>query len=350
MISVVIPVYNEEQVLCDLYSRLSSVLDSIPDLHEVIVVDDGSTDHTKSILLDLHSRDPRWKLLSLSRNFGHQAAVSAGLHYSCGDAVAVMDGDLQDPPEELHRLLEAWRDGYQVVYAVRTLRKEGLLKRLAYWAFYRILRGLSALRIPLDSGDFCVMDRTVVEVLRSQPERTRFMRGLRTWAGFRQTGITYERPARGKGATKYSLARLFALAVDGIVSFSNVPLRIASWLGIGFCTSAALLVLFVLFWWASGMLIWGMRPANVLGWTSLFCMVLLGSGMQMLLLGIIGEYLARVYDEAKGRDPWIIGDARGFDEGAIEIPTGWHVSGNYYDQFVAPRKSVAVKHPFAESD
>jgi polyisoprenyl-phosphate glycosyltransferase len=345
MISVVIPVYNEEQVLADLYARLSRALDAIPDLYEVIVVDDGSTDRTRSMLLDVHSRDPRWKLLFFSRNFGHQAAVSAGLHYSCGDAVAVMDGDLQDPPEELHRLLDAWRDGYQVVYAIRTLRKESLLKRLVYCAFYRVLRVLSAIRIPLDSGDFCVMDRAVVEVLRSQPERTRFMRGLRTWAGFRQTGVTYERPARGKGTTKYTWARLFALAFDGIVSFSNVPLRIASWLGIGFCTSAALLVLFVLFWWASGMLIWGMRPGNVLGWTSLFCMVLLTSGMQMLLLGIIGEYLARVYDEAKGREPWIIGDARGFDEDGIEIPTGWHVSGNCCERSVVPRKRVAVKQP-----
>ena len=344
MISVVVPVYNEEQILSDLYSRLSRALDSIPDLHEVIVVDDGSTDSTRAMLLDLHSRDPRWKLLFLSRNFGHQAAVSAGLHFACGDAVAVMDGDLQDPPEELHRFLEAWRDGFQVVYAIRRLRKENLFKRLAYFAFDRVLRVLSAIRIPLDSGDFCVMDRTVVEVLHSQPGRTRFMR-LRTWAGFRQIGITYERHARDKGATKYTLARLFALAFDGIVSFSNVPLRIASWLGIGFCTSAVLLFLFVLGWRASRMTIWGMRPADVLGWTSLFCMVLLTSGM--LLLGMMGEYLARASDEVKGREPWIIGDARGFNEDAIAIPTGWHVSGNYHERSVAPRKSVAVKQPLS---
>ena len=210
MISIVIPVYNEKENISELYNRITSAAEQWGDDYEVVVVDDGSSDSSLQQLAMIHWQDPRWKVLSFSRNFGHQAAVSAGLFYSRGDVVALMDADLQDPPEELPRFLEKWREGYQVVYAIRTQRKEGLLKRACYKLFYRLLRRLASIDIPVDAGDFCVMDRMVVEVLRAMPERTRFVRGLRSWAGFRQVGVPYERSSRHAGAPKYTLSKLCA--------------------------------------------------------------------------------------------------------------------------------------------
>jgi glycosyltransferase involved in cell wall biosynthesis len=332
MISIVVPVHNEAEVILQLHLRLTKALGQLGETYEVIVVDDGSTDNSKAMLEAFHDRDPRWKLLCFSRNFGHQAAISAGLHYSQGDVVVVMDADLQDPPEALAGFLQKWREGYQVVYAIRSRRKENVAKRFAYWLFYRTLRRLSPIAIPLDSGDFCVLDRTVVDVLRSLPERKRFVRGLRTWAGFRQIGIPYERHARLGGETKYTIPKLFDLALDGIVSFSSAPLRIASWIGISFCAASLSLIGLVILWWALDLEVLGMRPRNAVGWTSLICLVLLSSGIQMLLAGIMGEYMARMYDEVKGREPWIIGDARGFDPRTVDGGPGWYVSRGRYSR------------------
>lgn len=328
MISIVIPVYNEEEVLPRLYSRLTQAADSWGEDFEVIVVDDGSTDSSAEQIEAKSLIDPRWKLLSFSRNFGHQTAISAGIHYAEGDAVVVMDADLQDPPEELGRFLAKWREGYQVVYAIRTRRKEGVVKRAAYAGFYRILKRVASIDIPLDAGDFCVMDRSVVDVLRSLPERSRFVRGLRSWSGFRQIGVEYERHARQAGEVKYTFSKLVRLALDGILSFSNVPLKLSSWLGIGFCGLAGLLIATVIGWWASDVQIFGMHPRNAVGWTSLCSLILLLSGLQMLVLGIVGEYLARVFDEVKARPPWIIARACGFEHGPLSQsearPVGWY--------------------------
>lgn len=325
MISIVIPVFNEAQLIPTLYDRLEAAAQTWGDVSEVIVVDDGSTDRSKEMLMELSAKNPRWKVLSFARNFGHQKAIAAGIHYTSGEVVAVMDADLQDPPEELKRFLDKWREGYQVVYAIRTRRKENIFKRMAYAAFYRLLNHIASIDIPLDSGDFCVMDRSIVNVMRALPERTRFVRGLRTWAGFKQTGIKYERHERYAGEAKYTLTSLFKLAFDGIVSFSSLPLKLASWLGVCFCVASFLFIALVLFWRTTGVLIFGMRPSNALGWTSLVSLILFVSGLQMLLIGIIGEYLARVFDEVKGREPWVIADASGFTGPVQFQKIGWHV-------------------------
>jgi dolichol-phosphate mannosyltransferase len=317
--------YNEQAVLGTLYERLTAAARSWGDDYEVIAVDDGSRDGTLAGLSEIHRRDPRWKVLSFSRNFGHQTAVSAGLHYASGDVAAVMDADLQDPPEELNKLLDQWRAGYHVVYAIRANRKEGVLKRAAYAGFYRLLRKLAAIDIPLDAGDFCLMDRAVVDVLASLPERTRFVRGLRCWAGFRQTGVVYDRPARAAGATKYSLGKLVRLAADGIFSFSSAPLKLSSWLGIGCCAASAVLIVALVVWWASNVPLLGMRPGAAVGWTSLFSLVLFLGGLQLLMIGFIGEYLARVFEETKGRPPWVIAGALGFDQSLPRAAVGWYV-------------------------
>jgi polyisoprenyl-phosphate glycosyltransferase len=223
MISIVIPVYNEEENIPTLYNRITHAAAKWGDEYEVVIVDDGSSDESLQQLKMIHQRDPRWKVLSFSRNFGHQTAVSAGMFYCHGDVVATMDADLQDPPEELHRFLEKWREGYHAVYAIRTKRKEGLLKRACYKIFYRVLRWLASVEIPMDAGDFCVMDRAVIDVLKAMPERTRFVRGLRSWSGFRQVGVAYERSLRHAGASKYTFSKLLQLAVTGIAAVQQCP-------------------------------------------------------------------------------------------------------------------------------
>src|SRR5262245_55122257 len=218
-VSVVIPCYNEEEVLPELFQRVTAAAEKWSCDWEVVCVDDGSRDRTWQMVASQHQADARWRGLSFARNFGHQTAVSAGIYYATGDAVIVIDADLQDPPEELWRFIKAWQEGSEVVYAIREKRKEGPLKRGAYWFFYRLLARIVSFQIPEDSGDFCLMDRRVVDVLKSMPERNRFVRGLRAWVGFRQVGIRYERSERVAGETKYSVAKLFRLAFDGIFSF-----------------------------------------------------------------------------------------------------------------------------------
>ncbi|HMK35397.1 MAG TPA: glycosyltransferase family 2 protein [Desulfomonilaceae bacterium] len=233
MISVIVPVHNEEEVMLELYGRLKAEAERWNESFEVLMVDDGSTDSSWQMIQQFHESDSRWKGIRLGRNFGHQAAISAGLHFSKGDCVIIMDADLQDPPEEIHRFIEKWKEGWDVVFALRTHRKEGLFKRFCYKAFYRMLSALSHVSIPMDAGDFCLMDRRVVNILGTMPERSRFIRGLRSWVGFRQTAVAYERLGRAAGKAKYTYGKLIKLALDGIVSFTSTPLKLATLLGFG---------------------------------------------------------------------------------------------------------------------
>ncbi len=297
--SVVVPVMNEEEVLPELYARLRQVLETLGGSCELVFVDDGSTDATLELLRALAARDGRVRVLSFSRNFGHQAAVTAGLRASRGDAVVVMDGDLQDPPEVIPRLVQKWREGYQVAYAIRRDRKENWLKRQCYDAYYRILRSVANVEIPRDAGDFALMDRRVVDLLNAMPERNRFVRGIRAWVGFRQIGVEYERAARLKGRSKYSVRRLLILALDGLVSYSFAPLRLLT--NGGFVISA--LAFFLTVYLIVATLVWGVA---VPGWTSTVAVVLFLGGIQLLALGVIGEYVGRIFDEVKRRPVYIV--------------------------------------------
>lgn len=329
MISIVIPMYNEEANIPALYQRLTQAATTWDQEYEVVCVDDGSADTSLQRLTEIHQRDPRWKVLSLSRNFGHQAAVSAGLFYCQGEAVAVIDADMQDPPEELGRFLAKWREGYHVVYAIRTQRKESGLKRLGYALFYRLWHRLAALDMPVDAGDFCVMDRAVVDVLKALPERTRFVRGLRRWAGFQQIGLVYERAARHAGTPKYTFAALVRLAVTGILLFSSAPLRLVAWGGCCLCGLAMISLVLILAWALSEVSLFGMRPRDVAGWTSLVVLMLFIAGLQLLALGVIGQYVARIFDEVQGRPPWIIARALGIPVPSAQPGLGWFASQSY---------------------
>src|SRR3990167_8487919 len=229
--SVILPVYNEQGNLNSLYKRVTKVLVDLKKEYEVIFIKDGSHDKTKDILEDLHKKSNNIKIINFSRNFGHQTAVTAGLDFASGGQVAILDADLQDPPEILPKFFAKLDEGYDTVYAVRKKRKEGVIKKIAYDLFYRILRSISSTDIPLDSGDFCVMNRKVVEAINSLPERNRFIRGIRSWVGFKQIGIEYERAFRHAGESKYTVRKLFKLAFDGIFSFSYVPLQFMFLLG-----------------------------------------------------------------------------------------------------------------------
>jgi len=267
--------------------------------YELVFVNDGSRDGTAALLDGFAAADDHVRAVHLTRNFGHQAAVSAGLSLARGDAVAIMDCDLQDPPDILPKLIEAWRAGNHVVYGVRKKRKEWFGKRFAYWAFYRLLARISDLAIPLDSGDFCLLDRSVIELLEQLPERQRFVRGLRTWVGLRQIGVEYDRPARLAGVPAYTFRALIKLAMDGLVSFSNVPLQMVTRLGI----LSALFALIIAAWVVYAVLSGQSVPR---GWASLACLVLLMSSVQLISLGIIGEYMSRVFLEVKGRPTYLI--------------------------------------------
>jgi dolichol-phosphate mannosyltransferase len=306
-ISFVIPLFNEQENLPELHRRLRAALDPLDIEPEIILVNDGSSDATPTMIHMLSQADPRVVGVMLSRNFGHQAAVSAGIAECTGDAVIVMDGDLQDPPEVLEQFIARWRDGAEVVYAVRTKRKEGLLKRAAYGAFYRLLRKLSDIDIPLDSGDFGLMDRKVVNALLALPERQRFVRGLRCFVGFRQEGLVYERAGREAGAPKYTFKALVRLAMDGLISFSSAPLNLITYLGLGSCVFALGLIA-----WVMGRAIIGQRPPE--GWASTMVVVLFFGSVQLLSLGIIGEYLRRIFLEVKGRPTYIVRDVKRHNE------------------------------------
>ena len=308
VITAVLPVFDEKENLRALRDRLVPVLEKLGQgAWEVIFVDDASRDGSAELLDAMHAEEPRIKVLHFSRNFGHQAALTAGLEASRGEAVVLMDSDLQDPPEVLASFVEKWRAGFDVVYAIRRNRKEGLFKRAAYALFYRTMQLFANVRIPLDAGDFCLLDRVVVDELVRFREHHRFLRGLRSWLGFRQTGVEYDRDARAGGEPKYTLRGLVRLAAAGYLGFSTVPLRASAWLGFAAaCAGFALAV-----WAIASKLLGGDLPP---GWASTMSVMLFLGGVQLLVLGVIGEYLGRVYDEVRNRPMYVVRRRVGFAE------------------------------------
>jgi dolichol-phosphate mannosyltransferase len=313
LLSVVIPCYNEITVLPLLEERLRSTLGGLGMAWEVVFVDDGSQDGSYERLASLHGQDPRFKVVRFSRNFGHQAAIAAGLGFARGEAVAILDADLQDPPELLATCLTHWRDGDQVVYCQREERKERALMRWLYATFYRLLRASSEVAMPLDAGDFCLMDRRVVDVINRMPEHRVFVRGLRAWAGFRQRALPYARPARAAGETKYGFGRLASLAANGLFSFTLIPLRVATWLGLLLILLSGAWSVFVLAWRLLGFRVFGLTASELPGWTGFVLLLILFGSVQLVLLGVLGEYVGRIYEETKGRPRWVIEAAHGFE-------------------------------------
>lgn len=314
LVSVVVPCFNEEDVISVTHHRLIEVMGSRDFRLQIVFVDDGSTDRTPEILAYFAKDDIRVKTVLLSRNFGHQAAVSAGLANADGDAVVVIDADLQDPPEVVLEMVQKWSDGADVVYGIRRKRKEPLVKRVAYRAFYRVFQRLASIDAPVDAGDFSLLDRKVLEVINQLPERNRFFRGLRAWSGFRQTGVVYERDPRAAGYSKYSLRKLIKLAIDGIFSFSTIPLTAVFYIGAlmsGISFAALLLVLILRVF---DIPVFGMRASDVQGFSSTILTILLIGGIQLVSIGVLGEYIGRIYHETKGRPTYVIRDKiRGFD-------------------------------------
>lgn len=304
-VSIIVPCFNEEEVIVHTHERLSQVLQQCDVEYELIFVDDGSKDRTALLLRGIQSIDPNVRVIFLSRNFGHQIAVTAGLDYAEGDAVILIDADLQDPPEVIPRMLEKWREGYEVVYGVRSSRDgESAFKLWTARAFYRIINALSEVPLPLDAGDFRLLDRKAVLALRRMRERHRLLRAMTTWVGFRQLPLPYERAKRFAGTSKYPLRKMLALALDGIISFSVAPLRLVTIIGL----IMSLLSLAGIVYAIVSRL---MTDAWVPGWTLLFISSLLIGGMQFVFLGVIGEYIGRIYGEAKERPLFLVLDVLG---------------------------------------
>jgi dolichol-phosphate mannosyltransferase len=306
--SVVIPIYNEAEVMPTLYQRLTKVMEDVGEAYEVIFVNDGSTDASAKVLWDLRAQDARVKVVSFSRNFGHQIAITAGLDYSSGDAVIVMDGDLQDPPEVIPQLIVQWQAGNDIVFAVRKSRNgETLFKRITAALFYRVLRRLTPTEIPVDAGDFRLMSRLAVEALKPIRERNRFVRGLVGWIGFRHTSIKYMRDSRYAGVTKFPFRKMMRFALNGIFSFSFLPLQLATYLG--FTVS---LISFTYIVYAVWLKLF--TTQLVPGWTSVIVAVLFMGGVQLVSLGIIGEYIGRIYEEVKQRPLYLVDQLAGFEK------------------------------------
>lgn len=303
--SFVVPTWNEEDVLLELHARLAPVVDGLDGDSEIIFVDDGSTDRTFEILLSLRERDPRCKIVRLSRNFGHQAAITAGLDVAAGEAAIILDADLQDPPELVPKLIARWRDGYEVVFGVRVSREgESFLHRLVTRAFYRVLRRTAEIDLPVGAGDFRLIDRRALDAFRGMRERRRYVRGMVSWVGFRQVGVPYERPARQAGVGKYSVVRYSRLAFDGLSSFSDAPLRLA--LAAGFVVAIASL--------AGGIAAIALKLAgveDVPGWASLVVVLSFLGGIQLVVLAAVGIYVAGIFDEVKQRPLYVVGESRG---------------------------------------
>ncbi|MGH9318084.1 MAG: glycosyltransferase family 2 protein [Thermoanaerobaculia bacterium] len=299
------PLFNEERVVPEFLRRLRKVLDGLSGgPHEMVFVDDGSTDRSFEILREAASSDPRLIAISLSRNFGHQSALSAALDQATGDLVVVMDGDLQDPPEAIPLLLAEQEKGYDVVYAKRSGRKEAWPLRLCYFLFYRLIAYVANIQLPRDAGDFAVLTRRVVDRLKSLPERHRYLRGLRAWVGFRQTGVAVERSERYAGASKYGFWKLWRLALDGIFAFSMAPLRAAALLGFVTISGTLLYVAYAIY----AKIFLHQSPP---GFTALLVAMTLFAGIQLLFLGVIGEYIGRIYEETKGRPHYIVREVAG---------------------------------------
>jgi dolichol-phosphate mannosyltransferase len=303
LISIVVPLYNEEGNVPELLRRISAIMDRIVatsgDDYEIVAVNDGSRDGTLAALRYARADQPRLVIVDMSRNFGHQIAATAGLDTARGDAVVLMDGDLQDPPELIERFIEKWREGYDVVYATRKARRgESLFKRATAIVFYRMIRRMTNVSIPVDTGDFRLMSRRVVDALGKTREKHRFLRGLVSWVGYKQIGVQYERDARHSGVTKYPISKMFRFAADGITSFSEIPLRFATYLGFWVSVSA--------FVYAVVVLILKIYGYNEPGYTSMMVAILFLGGVQLITIGIAGEYLGRIYDQVKERPLYLL--------------------------------------------
>ena len=306
--SFVIPICNEEETIPQMYRRVGAVMDGLDGEVELILIDDGSRDESLELIRNLHSTDERICYLSLARNFGHQIAVTAGLHFARGEVVVVLDADLQDPPELIPQMVEKWRSGFEVVYAQRIHRRqESWFKRFCAYLFYRVLQHLADATIPTDTGDFCLMDRRVVDLLNQMPERDRYIRGLRAWVGFRQTAVPYDRHPRFAGRVKYTFGRSLALAVNGLVSFSKVPLRLSTYLGLLSAAIALLMVVLVLYWRL-------FEPNSPLtGYAAIAMAIFFLGAVQLVCIGILGEYVGRIYEEVKGRPLYTLAEIGGFE-------------------------------------
>ena len=307
--SIVAPCYNEEAGLHELYKRVSEVMDSTGEPWELVLINDGSRDRTRDIMRQMHDSDARVKIVDFARNFGHQLAATAGLDHATGEAVIIIDADLQDPPQVIPDMIQKWKEGFEVVYAVRTQRKgESWFKEFTAKAFYRLVYRITEVDIPLDTGDFRLMDRKVVNAMNQLRERHRFIRGMTSWVGFRQTGVHYVREERFAGETHYPFRKMFKFALDAITGFSYLPLQMATYLGFIIAALSALAAILVIV----ARLFIGAAPFHGQATTLVF--VLFIGGVQLITLGIIGEYLGRIYDEVKGRPLYIVREAIGFDQ------------------------------------
>jgi len=307
LVSVVVPMYNEEEVIQTTYERLTAVLEQLNETYEIVMVNDGSRDRTAEIVRDICRKDSRVKCIDFSRNFGHQIAVTAGMDYASGRTVVLIDADLQDPPELIPEMLRLWREGYDVVYGRRIARKgETWFKKVTAKLFYRLLRSMTSVNIPVDTGDFRLMDRKVCDTLCGMREQRRFIRGMVSWAGFRQTSIDYVREERFAGETKYPLSKMIRLSIDAITSFSTKPLKIASILGFMLSAAGFVYLLVVLY-------LRLFTDATQPGWSSLVVISLLFHGITLSLLGVLGEYIGRIYEESKNRPLYLVAETIGFD-------------------------------------
>ena len=307
-LSIVIPVYNSAAIFPELYRRLTAALAPIAPAFEIVAVVDGCRDGSFDVIRDHAQRDSRVKVLEFSRNFGHQAAVTAGLEHAAGAIVGIMDDDLEDPPEVVPQLVARLREGHDVVYGIRRRRKRSVIHRMLYSAFYRVLAHMTDVQMPADAGDFCVMRRCVVDALNAMPENNRYLRGLRAWVGFRQVGVEYDRDARLAGESGYSFRKYFALASTAIMAFSYKPLVYVSRVGVLVAFTSFLAAVYLVFGKLSG------RVPDVPGWVSLLVTVLLLSGVQLISIGILGQYLMRIYDEVKKRPMYVVNRAVGFGQ------------------------------------
>jgi len=308
MYSLVIPLYNEEEVIHECIKRVTNVMHNNEFDYEIIFVNDGSSDSTEEIVKQYCDKDKHLKLISFSRNFGHQTAITAGMDNAEGDAVIVMDADLQDPPEVVLKLIEKYEEGYDVVYAIRSKRKgESFFKKISAKMFYRFLKNMCEVDIPVDTGDFRLISRQVCDVLKGLTERNRYVRGLVSWVGFKQTGIYYEREERYAGKTKYPLKKMLKLSVDGITSFSTKPLKLTKWIGIFMAAVGFIYAIIVIIQKLVGI-------QMQTGWASTMVTILLIGGIQLIMLGITGEYIARIFDESKNRPLYIIKEKVNMDE------------------------------------
>lgn len=304
--SVVVPVYNEESVVEECYRQLKEVMDTTKEPYELIFVNDGSRDATAEIVGDLCTKDERVKLINFSRNFGHQTAITAGMDFSTGQAVVVIDADLQDPPAVILQMIEKWKEGYDVVYGKREKRKgESLFKKATAKMFYRLLAAMTSVDIPVDTGDFRLIDRKVCDVMSRLTEKNRYVRGLVSWTGFRQTAVSYVREERFAGETKYPLRKMLRFAMDGITTFSYKPLKISTYIGfiLAFFSFVYLIVVLCLRLFTD---------VTVAGWASILAVLLISNGVVLMMLGIIGEYIGRIYDETKNRPLYIVRETIGF--------------------------------------